>query len=77
MISIRISEKYNAKYIAILGDNELDNNVINVKTPNSTEQVTIPIDSLYQYIVSKLRSCSSCSATCGSCNCDCEGQENE
>jgi histidyl-tRNA synthetase len=73
----KLSEKYNAKYIAILGDNELDNNVINVKTPNSTEQVTIPIDSLYQYIVSKLRSCSSCSATCGSCNCDCEGQENE
>ena len=75
----KLSEKYNAKYIAILGDTELENNQINVKTPNSTEQVTIPIEGLYQYVVSKLRnsSCSSCSGTCGSCNCDCEGEGNE
>ena len=77
--AFKLSEKYNAKYIAILGDTELDNNQINVKTPNSTEQVTIPIEGLYQYVVSKLRnsSCSSCSGTCGSCNCDCEGEGNE
>ena len=75
----KLCEKYNAKYIAILGDSELENNEINVKTPNSTEQVTIPIDNLYQYVVSKLRSssCQSCSSSCGDCNCDCEGNKNE
>ena len=75
----KLSEKYNAKYIAILGDNELENNEINVKTPNSTEQVTIPIDNLYQYVVSKLRSgsCSGCHSSCDDCSCDCEGNKNE
>ena len=76
---VKLSEKYNAKYIAILGDNELENGVINVKTPNSTEQVTIPIDSLYQYVVNKLRSnsCAGCHSTCEDCSCDCEGNKNE
>lgn len=69
----KLSEKYNAKYIAILGDTELENNKINVKTPNSTEQETIDIDSLYPYIVSKLRSSHSCSGNCS----DCEGNCNE
>ncbi|MBP5444597.1 MAG: histidine--tRNA ligase [Acholeplasmatales bacterium] len=75
----KMSEKYHARYIGILGDTELENNVINVKTPNSTEQVTIPLDSLYSYVVNKLRSgsCSGCSSSCGDCNCDCEAKENE
>ena len=74
----KLSEKYHAKYIAILGDNELENEQINVKTPNSTEQVTIPIDSLYQYVVNKLRSgCGPCSGNCSSCNSNNEGEGNE
>ena len=74
----KLCEKYNSKFIAILGEDELEKNQINVKTPNSTEQVTISIDELYSYVVSKLRSgCSSCSSTCGSCDCDCEGNKNE
>ena len=73
----KLCEKYNAKYIAILGDNELENNQINVKVPNSTEQETISIDSLYPYIVSKLRENYSCSGNCSSCSSDCEGNKNE
>ena len=75
----KLCEKYHAKYIAILGDDELEKGLINVKTPNSTEQVTIPIEGLYTYVVNKLRnaSCGSCHSSCNDCNCDCEGNKNE
>lgn len=61
----KMSEKYNAKYIAILGDTELENGTINVKKPNSTEQVTINISDLYSYICQDLNSNRKCHGSCG------------
>ncbi len=60
------SDKYNSKYIAILGEEELKQNKINVKNVETQEQVTIDINELFDYIVDDLNSKSSCGG-CGGC----------
>ncbi len=60
------TEKFNSKYIAILGENELKENKINVKNTETQEQETINIDDLFEYILNDLNSKSSCGG-CGGC----------
>ena len=59
------ADKYNAKFTAILGDSELDNFVINVKNNETDEQVTIPLNDLYTYVLGSIQAktqspCSTC-----------------
>ena len=59
------ADKYNAKFTAILGDSELDNFVINVKNNETDEQVTIPLNDLYTYVLGNIQAktqspCSTC-----------------
>ena len=49
------ADKFNAKFTAILGDDELDNFVINVKNNETDEQVTIPLNDLYTYVLSSIQ----------------------
>ncbi len=73
----KASEKYDPQYIAILGEDELKNNTINLKIKATNEQHTIYLDDLYDYIVNDINnrmsnySCGgSCSGSCDSCGCD-------
>ena len=59
------ADKFNAKFTAILGDEELDNFVINVKNNETEEQVTIPLNDLYTHVLGAIQSktqsaCSTC-----------------
>jgi histidyl-tRNA synthetase len=45
----KAADRLNAKYVAVLGEDELKNNRINVKNMTTGEQVEIEIDSLVQY----------------------------
>ncbi len=54
----------NSLYTLILGEDELNNNSINVKNNISKEQVTISLDELSTYLIEKLNSCSSCGGKC-------------
>jgi histidyl-tRNA synthetase len=49
------ADKFNAKFTAILGDDELNNFVINVKNNETDEQVTIPLNDLYTYVLSSIQ----------------------
>ncbi|MFI3329640.1 MAG: histidine--tRNA ligase [bacterium] len=60
------SDKYNSKYIAILGETELKENKINVKNVETQEQVTINIDELVEYIINDINGKSNC-GSCGGC----------
>ncbi len=59
------ADKYNAKFTAILGDNEVENFVINVKNNETDEQETIGLNDIYSYVFNKLSvnsqsSCQTC-----------------
>ena len=59
------ADKFNARFTAILGDEELDNFVINVKNNETDEQVTISINELYTHVLGAIQSkTSSACATC-------------
>ncbi len=45
----KAADRLNAKYVAVLGDDELKNNVINVKDMATGEQVEVALDSLVEY----------------------------
>lgn len=62
------ADKSNARYIAILGDDELQKGTINIKNQTTKEQVTINIDELYEYIVKDLTANSNSSCECSSCS---------
>lgn len=68
----KAAERCNAEYIAILGDDEVENNTINVKKPNE-EQVTIALDGLYDYICEDINNKHHCGGCHGSCD-ECEGK---
>ncbi len=55
------ADKNNAIFTLILGDNELENRVINIKDNRTDEQETINIDDIYPYILKKLGTKNSCS----------------
>jgi histidyl-tRNA synthetase len=64
------SERLNATFILIYGEDEKLDGVINVKITKTGEQRKVPIDNLYQYLVNSIRNqnSSSCSGSCSSCN---------
>ncbi len=47
---LKTADRLKAKYVAILGDDELDKNVINIKNMTTGEQTEVPIDSLVEYL---------------------------
>ncbi|TLS39284.1 histidine--tRNA ligase [Pseudalkalibacillus caeni] len=51
----KAADRLDAKYVAILGENELDNNVINVKDMEKGEQQEVPIDEFIDYMKQKTR----------------------
>jgi histidyl-tRNA synthetase len=65
------SERLNPAFNLIFGENELDQNVINVKNTKTQTQETIPLDNLYRYLVNSLSNTQdSCGGNCSSCD-DC------
>jgi histidyl-tRNA synthetase len=47
---LKTADRLKAKYVAILGDDELDKNVINIKNMTTGEQTEVPLDSLVEYL---------------------------
>ncbi|MED4203224.1 histidine--tRNA ligase [Neobacillus mesonae] len=45
----KAADRLNARYVAILGDDELKNNIINVKNMETGEQVEVALDSFIEY----------------------------
>ena len=65
------SERLNPMFNLILGEEELKQNVINVKDTRTQSQEVIPLDNLYRYLVNILsKPQSSCAGNCSSCD-DC------
>ena len=60
------ADKYNARFTAILGDEELDNFVINVKNNETDEQVTISINDLYSHVLGAIQA--KTTSACATCN---------
>ena len=54
------ADKNNAHFTLILGDNELENKVINIKDNTTDIQETININDIYPYILAKLNKNSGC-----------------
>ncbi|MBA2873613.1 histidine--tRNA ligase [Thermaerobacillus caldiproteolyticus] len=52
---LKAADRLQAKYVAILGDDELDRKVINVKDMNTGEQTEVPLHSLVEYLKERLR----------------------
>ncbi|MDD3842036.1 MAG: histidine--tRNA ligase [Candidatus Izemoplasmatales bacterium] len=66
------AERLNAMYIIIFGDDELNNDVVNVKNAKTGVQETIKTIDLYQYIVKGIQNqTSTCSGHCDSCEDEC------
>ena len=63
------ADRYNARFVAIYGDQEKEKNVIAVKDQISGEQVEIPTNELYQHVMSELMKPSK---DCGCDDCSCE-----
>ena len=60
------ADKLNARFTAILGDEELNNFVINVKNNETDEQVTIPLNDLYTHVLGSIQA--KTNSACASCN---------
>lgn len=58
----KLADKNRSMFTAILGDTELENNVINIKNNQTNEQETININEIYNYIVNNLKQVSACSS---------------
>lgn len=63
----KLADKNKARFTAILGDDELSQNQINVKDNKLDTQVTINIDDLYRYIIHTMHNNQSCNGNCKSC----------
>ncbi|HKL47285.1 MAG TPA: His/Gly/Thr/Pro-type tRNA ligase C-terminal domain-containing protein, partial [Candidatus Izemoplasmatales bacterium] len=61
------ADRLNAKYYLIYGNEEAKKQVIGVKDANTGEQESVPIDKVYQYLISKLQG-GSCSSGCNDCD---------
>lgn len=60
------ADRHNARFTAILGDNELENHVINIKNNDTEEQETININDIYSYVLGSLQS--KTLSACSTCN---------
>ena len=54
-----------AMFTCILGDQELENNVVNIKDNQTDVQETIALDSIYEYVLDKLKKENPCSGCNG------------
>ncbi len=61
----KLADKNNSMFTAILGENELKENKINIKNNETDEQETIDLYQVYPYIINYLRS--KTSSPCASC----------
>lgn len=50
----KAADRFHAKYVAVLGDNELERNVVSVKEMESGDQKEISLDTLVSYIAEKV-----------------------
>ena len=67
------AERVNPKFIIIMGDDELSQNVVNVKNTKAGTQETVSINDVYHYLVNAIQSEShQCSGHCSECEDDCE-----
>ncbi len=66
------AERQNPLFLLILGDDELERNVINVKNSKTQEQTQVPIPSLYDYLLDELDKLHSCNGSCDHCQEGCE-----
>ncbi len=66
----KVADRYNSRFIAILGEDELNNGCINVKDKEDNSQETIALNGLYNYIVTKLTKAHSCGGCGGGCHCE-------
>ena len=67
------AERVNPKFILIMGDDELSQNVVNIKNTKTGTQETVSINDVYHYIVEAIQSEShQCSGHCSDCEDDCE-----
>ncbi len=65
------SERLNPMFNLIFGEDELNQNVINVKNTKTQTQEKVPLDNLYRYLVNILsKPQDPCSGNCSGCN-DC------
>lgn len=63
----KLTEKYQAKYIAILGEDELASGTINIKDTQTQEQVSISRKELYKYIIHSIEHKRTHKEHCGNC----------
>jgi histidyl-tRNA synthetase len=54
------ADKNNALFTVIMGDNELENKVVNIKNNETDTQETIDINSVYEYVVKYVQSKTKC-----------------
>ncbi|WP_028402900.1 histidine--tRNA ligase [Ectobacillus panaciterrae] len=50
----KAADRFNAKYVAVLGDNELEQGIINLKDMNTGEQEEIALDAFVSYVAEKV-----------------------
>lgn len=63
------SERLNPMFNLIFGEEELEENVINVKNTRTQTQERVPLDNLYRYLVNILTNPqNACSGNCSDCN---------
>ena len=56
------ADQNRAMFTCILGDNEIKNNVINIKNNTTEEQETISLYEIYPYVLNKINSKSACAS---------------
>lgn len=66
------ADRLNAKYIAVLNSEDLDNNEIKIKNNKTKEEDVISLDALIYYLDEKLNTGEDCDCECED-GCDCDG----
>ena len=59
--SFKYSDKLNALYTVIIGEDEIESKIVSLKNNKTKEEVKINIDEVYDYIVNSFRQNSKCS----------------
>jgi histidyl-tRNA synthetase len=67
------AERQKAMFLLILGEDEIEKNIINVKNARTGEQEAVAIQALYPTLIEKIKhEMHQCSGSCESCSGDCE-----
>lgn len=66
------ADRLNAKYIAVLNSEDLDNNEIKIKNNKTKAEDVISLDALIYYLDEKLNTGEDCDCECED-GCDCDG----